>query len=318
MAQQDQHKIESLVQKSYSEFERKDLNRAQRLEIIRRLSKRQTGKFVRAALIDWILIIGLSIAASYINTWWAWVMLVILFGPIQHGLGILTHDAAHYLAAENKTLNDFLGNISFGWPLFFSLKRYREGHLRHHRFLGSSEDPELSMYKIISAPWGGWSVPATIKKIFVHALFRSRHEMAKVMMNILRVQGYDSIPCLAWWLCAGLLGYYGGISPLVAVCWMIAFPTSQWTVFVLRVYTEHIGTPDTHYVYFPLYARWIVPHQVWRHLMHHVHPSIPFYNLSQAEQLLLSKKLQRISFWDLLQTYKHYHSVPTGTFLRTL
>ena len=52
------------------------------------------------------------------------------------------HDATHYRFLKNRKWNDLISNITTMYPLFSSIEKYRENHLRHHQHLNTEDDPD--------------------------------------------------------------------------------------------------------------------------------------------------------------------------------
>ena len=67
---------------------------------------------------------------------------VVLIGTRQLGLGVISHDAAHFLLFNNATLNDWAAQWFCSRPLLgASVIPYRKYHLQHHRFTQQENDP---------------------------------------------------------------------------------------------------------------------------------------------------------------------------------
>ena len=91
----------------------------------------------------WLVISAAMVAGAV----WPWTIPlgVVVVGNRQLGLFILMHDAAHGLLHASRKVNDRIGY----WFCGSDLHAYRPYHLRHHRFVQQSEDPDL----ILSAPF---------------------------------------------------------------------------------------------------------------------------------------------------------------------
>ena len=93
----------------------------------------------------WAVIFG---AMTMFIVWpnpFTFILAFLLIGSRQHGLSILTHDAAHGILFNNKTLNEFVGTYLLGAPYGGDMKTYRKYHLKHHRFAQSDKDPDLPL-----------------------------------------------------------------------------------------------------------------------------------------------------------------------------
>ena len=67
---------------------------------------------------------------------------IFLVGCIQHRIGLMGHEASHYLLHPNRRTNDLLAQILCFFPVFGSLPNYRAKHLTHHLH---PNDPDRDM-----------------------------------------------------------------------------------------------------------------------------------------------------------------------------
>ena len=75
---------------------------------------------------------------------------VMLVGCRQLGLGIVNHEAAHYLLFDDKRLNDWVARWLVNRPMFGqSVDGYRKYHIKHHQNTQQVDDPDL----VLSAPF---------------------------------------------------------------------------------------------------------------------------------------------------------------------
>lgn len=90
---------------------------------------------------------------ALVATYWlrsgspAWAVMVLggaSFGFWIAYLQLFIHEAAHFNLAVNRSLSDRLGNVLIAWMVGTSVARYRKVHFDHHRYLGTTGDPEFS------------------------------------------------------------------------------------------------------------------------------------------------------------------------------
>ncbi len=80
---------------------------------------------------------------------WAWTLPVWipaagLVGILQHRIGLMGHEASHYLLHPNRRWNDLLADWLCFFPVFGTLANYRAKHLGHHLHPNHPElDPNL-------------------------------------------------------------------------------------------------------------------------------------------------------------------------------
>lgn len=61
-------------------------------------------------------------------------------------IALYIHEAAHYNVAPGRRHNDRVANLCIGILLATEVARYRQIHMRHHKFLGTPDDPERSYF----------------------------------------------------------------------------------------------------------------------------------------------------------------------------
>ena len=79
------------------------------------------------------------------------VLGIILLGTRQLGFGVLVHECGHGTLFESRRLNKTIGEWLAAAPTFNNMQAYRRGHIEHHRFAGTVEDPDLEAITIVVA-----------------------------------------------------------------------------------------------------------------------------------------------------------------------
>lgn len=70
---------------------------------------------------------------------------IFLTGCLIHRIGLLGHEASHYLLHPNRRWNDLLGELFCFFPLWSSMSAYRAKHAGHHRHPNDpDQDPNLA------------------------------------------------------------------------------------------------------------------------------------------------------------------------------
>lgn len=73
-----------------------------------------------------------------------WIPAAGLVGILQHRIGLMGHEASHYLLHPNRRWNDLLADLLCFFPVFGTLANYRAKHLDHHLYPNQPEkDPNL-------------------------------------------------------------------------------------------------------------------------------------------------------------------------------
>ena len=230
-----------------------------------------------------------------------------LVGCRQLGLGIINHEAAHYLLFDDRRLNDWVARWLVNRPMFGqSVDGYRKYHLGHHRNTQQIDDPDLGLsapfpvtrssfrrkvWRDLSGQTGWKQRSALVRSHWKPADAPTARKLARVLrrfgpnlfINALFLAGF------------ALLGHWY----LYFLLWVL--PSFTWEMLITRVrnIAEHAVVPDdddrlrntrtTH-------AGWltralIAPYWVNYHLEHHLLVSVPCYNLPRMHRMLLDKGL---------------------------
>ncbi|MCE9596911.1 MAG: fatty acid desaturase [Spirochaetia bacterium] len=221
--------------------------------------------------------------------------LILLLSPI---LGVLLfsiyilvlHEAAHsmFWIAGNSRLRDTL-NIRAGQVMSLLLFQdfqsdWRVGHIRHHQFpLEEGKDPQVAADGICGT--------ALLKQLLLLALIPG---VALALNRKKRANGRNKLPILLsvafWIMIAALLGYFGGILPVLTLFYGFNFlmainfnRIAQEHGSGLKYEREAILRSRTYR--FPL-INLIFPYFVNYHFEHHLIMTIPWYLLPKYSRAI--------------------------------
>jgi fatty acid desaturase len=248
----------------------------------------------------WSLILGSIGIALWSHSVVMWLAAIVIVGRSQHALAVLMHDAAHFRLADNRALNDFLGQWLCAFPIASNLYAYRKVHLRHHRYLLTDRDPDLSLSRPYPVVWSSFR-----RKLLRDAAGIS----ALVMRGYLEVENGRnrlSLGRFARWsdretnrrraIAAAIIAmlFAAGYGFAFLALWMVPLLIVYQVLLRIRGVLEHgaveegdglrnartIVSPDP-------FARFLLgPHHVSYHLEHHLYPGVPHYNLPALHRAL--------------------------------
>ena len=247
---------------------------------------------------------------------------ILIVGARQLGLGIINHDAAHFLLFKNKRLNDWVTQWFLLRPLLGStVDGYRKYHLDHHRYTQQPNDPDLAL----SAPF-----PITRSSFYRKALRDLTGQTGwKQQTGSIRAAFGKPDDSLVTRLSKGLrrfgpnllinLLFFAGFAIsghwyLYVLLWIV--PNLTWQPFISRIRNigEHAAVPDNDdrlrntrtTLANPIERLFIAPYFVNYHLEHHLLVSSPCYRLPGMHRALMAKGLGpkmelQPNYWAMLR-----------------
>jgi fatty acid desaturase len=274
-------------------------------ESLRPLQRLSTARALAAVAGTWTLIVVAIATALWSGHWAVWIAAALVVGRCQHALAVLMHDAAHYRMLDHRGWNDFVGHWVCAKPIASHLYIYRTVHLRHHRYLHTERDPDLSL----SAPFpcgrlsflrklarDAVGVSALVMRGYVTVDKDSgRMRFTPRQGNLFRYWMPRTIATRA--LAAAIVGglVYAGYGLAFLVLWVLPLLVVYQVILRMRGVLEHAAVPDkvdplrnarTVVSRNPLARFFLNPHHVAYHLEHHLYPGVPHYHLPRLHAAL--------------------------------
>ena len=291
------------------------------IETVRALSQRDRLRSSGQMLWEW----GMILAAAWLCAqYWhplGYVLTVMWIGARQHALAILMHDGAHYLLLRSKRWNDVITEVFLAWPIFITMRAYRQTHWAHHRAPNTEQDPDW-----IRKQNSEWQFPKSGRELAAILLkdASSLHTYQQ-LMEIITLSGQSGQKPPRWYQTA-----WGAFYALIAVgltlwhgwnafllYWIV--PSLTWLKVILRIrsiaehfcFIEFASNQDLTLARTTLPSWWervfVAPNHINYHLDHHLYPSVPFYRLPQLHEALLrttgyaQKAHLTTTYWGVLR-----------------
>jgi fatty acid desaturase len=269
---------------------------------IRDLTKLDNWHGLLALFEDYFIILTSILITCHV-TWFFYPLALLLIGSRQRALATLVHESAHGVLAKNKSLNSVLGTFCSGYLIFQQMIVYKKSHCSlHHRYLGNPElDPDFRLYreaglyeplsprdfllKHIIQPLLLLKVPRYLVYVVKHRLFSkegNRQESLIMFAYLLTLIGAS-----IW------LGFWDKLILFWLVPYITVFQVLGWFIELGEHYplvgNSTVDLYMTRNRFSPWYEAFFTSmHGENFHLVHHLQPSIPFWNLPKAHLILLT------------------------------
>ena len=286
-------------------------------EQLKSLTTVKPGRMIRDTLIDWSVILLCWVIVAFYPVWYVVVLAIPIIGCHLYGLMIIAHDGLHRRLFASKKANDRYCNMLLLGPICAVTHMNRLNHMDHHKLLATDNDPDRykyltrdkrSLLQFMLFITGIAYIFQTLRNVFLKPSSPSPSHTKK------HYNTENIIVIIAWQV---LL--IGGLS--YSIGWwaypvLFAFPfyIFAYLADTIRVFCEHSqpenDTPETDrkrlitYTSSWLERKFFAPHNMNYHTAHHLWPSIPYYNLPEANRYIQeSEFVQELEWRDSYLKY---------------
>jgi fatty acid desaturase len=247
--------------------------------------------------IDWIFIIMAWCIVALWPSVWTVLLAVPIVGSRFYGLHIIAHDGVHKRLFKNQIVNDLFCDLFVHAPILCITRLSRNNHLDHHSDICSETDPDRHKYVHArkDTPMGFVAFMSGLGNLVptLRNLTTSKKQDGKIALAYRPVE----IVLIVAWQLALFVGLTWGIGWWAyPVLWLLPIYVFTMLGGLLRVFCEHSmlvddGTADAtmrliSFTSNPLERAVFAPHNMHLHAAHHLWPSIPYYNLPDADRVL--------------------------------
>lgn len=278
--------------------------------------KKDTARSMAHLALDVAIVVGIAVGAYAVNSWALWPLYWFAQGTMFWALFVIGHDCGHQSFSNNKALNDFVGNITHA-SIMVPYHGWRISHRTHHANHGHVENDESwypmresiytkldNMAKIgrLTLPWAMFAYPFYLwrrspGKEGSHYdpscdLFTPQERNLVLTTNAFMLGMVAVLGACTWWL-----GPMAVLKLYVVPYWL----NVVWLDVV--TYLHHHGPSDENEK-MPWYRgeEWSylrgglstidrdygifnkIHHDIGTHVIHHLFPQIPHYNLTEATE----------------------------------
>lgn len=214
----------------------------------------------------------LSILGYWCWNWPHWCCFVMTVIAI-HLVGTVIHDASHNVAHRNRIMNSIMGHGS-ALLLGFSFPVFTRVHMQHH---ANVNDPDNDPDHFVSTGGPLWFIAA---RFFYHEIFFFRRQLWRKYELLEWFLGRLAVGLLVYTAyCQGFIGY-------IFDFWFVPLAVVGLALGLFFDYLPHRPFQERDRwknarVYPNRLLNWLIMGQNY-HLIHHLWPSIPWYNYQPA------------------------------------
>jgi fatty acid desaturase len=234
-----------------------------------------------------LIALAMALPVLWLNPLTIIVAMLVLGGRML-GLAVINHDCAHFVFFKSRWWNEFIGHWVAGGLLNTSLYGYREYHLKHHRFAGTTDDPDLGIASAYPA------TPASLKRKIIRDLTgQTGTKSMQKQLRALRLKKNAPFLCshLILFSVLALIGL-----PWLYLLWWASYLVTFQFITRLRFMGEHgvaldrLSSDARENTCTTLASWWerllVAPNGVNFHLEHHLNAAVPCYRLEGLHQVL--------------------------------
>jgi fatty acid desaturase len=283
------------------------------IHIIRELSKRDIKKVFFDIFFDYFLIIISLIFCYQFNNIFIYLFTIFFIGTRAYSLMVIAHDGLHRRFSANKNVNDLINDFFILGAFGSACRVNRNNHIEHHLHTCLKEDPDRYKYnhhnkesivKLFYFLSGFKTVGVAISNVFLNKKIIDKYK--KYEKNIKHIDQVDlylnlrEILTILFWqvFIFFSLSYYFGIKGYF-IFWLIpvyfAYRADLNRVFCEHSFIQKDEIADKHmrlvtYKSNFLEKIFFAPKNMNFHMIHHLYPQIPYYNLKKADKIAYSKR----------------------------
>jgi fatty acid desaturase len=248
----------------------------------------------------WILA-GFCVVAIH-PAWWTVLLAIPVIGNRYYAAFIIGHDGMHRRLLPNIKRNDFWNDVLVLAPIGAITRLNNRNHLAHHQHFGKSDDPDrhkhgcfnkgdrMSLLGFLSGLTSVWN---SANAVFVNRGSTNQNhpgeDRTRLSSDSYKFRDFALLACWFAALAGGLTWFIGWWA--YPVLWLLPVYLFMYLGDNLRSFAEHSHPEGDQmadhrlitYLSFPLERILVAPMNMNYHAVHHLWPSIPYYNLPVAD-----------------------------------
>ena len=267
---------------------------------IKELSELRPVRAIADICACWTIILTMFALVAVVHTWWMVLIAIPIIGNRYYALFIIGHDAMHRRLFPDIRKNDFWADLLIFAPIGAITRINNGNHLAHHLYLATQRDPDRFKHacfnkseptSLVTFLLGLSSVGRAFKAVFVtRGEKTAKPERAYTMRDLLMLAGWlvVSVGALTWFI-----GWWAYPVLWLGPVYCFTYLADNFRSFAEHSHPESDSVADHHrlitYLANPLERALFAPMNMNYHTVHHLWPSIPYYNLPAADEEIREK-----------------------------
>lgn len=287
-----------MVKDPYAPYRQQALPRP----LLKELSHVRPWRVVGDTALAWIAIVAAWTGVALSPAWWTVALAIPVIGTRYYALAILGHDGLHRRLFARVPDNDWFCDLFLIGPIGAITRLHNVNHLSHHQHLAQASDPDRHKYicndkgtfaHLLGYLMGIRGLSRSVRNVVTGAAAADagRLRPRPTMRDVVIIAGWQGAlvvgltSMIGWWAYPVLWVLPVGVFTVLA---------DHWRTFCEHSQPEADELADDHrlitYVSSPIERLVMAPHNMNLHAAHHLWPSIPYYNLPQADAALRASR----------------------------
>lgn len=267
-------------------------------EDLRELNRLSPATAVRDTVLLWIQIVATWCAVGIWPYFWLTLLAVPVIGTRYYALYIIGHDGLHRRLFRSARANDLWNDLMIVGAIGAITRLNRTNHIRHHARLALPGDPDRYKYIAENKPTKiAYAFALTGLPYLLRAVGNVflGHRPATAAPTGAPTYTVRDLGILGLWQVALIGGLSWGIGWWAyPVLWLLPVYAFTYSADIVRVFLEHSMPGDdvagdatmrlVTYASNRIERCFFSPMNMNLHAAHHLWPSIPYYNLPEADR----------------------------------
>ena len=269
---------------------------------IRDLQEKNNWYNLFAISLDWSLIFAAIWVSHFFSNIFIYLLAIIIIAGRMRGLDNLMHESSHNMLFKSRFLNKWVTCILVAFPVFTNYKPYCLSHYKHHKYLWTEKDPDTLELRLLGL--GNTTITKKefifkyiLGSFFIKHIFKNIRDCIFKLFTKEEQTHIEYFIKLSMWASIITLSIIFDFWLQLVLYWFVALVVIFPIIRFWSDLPDHSGLESSAPLYSSRnnYGSWIErmilsPHHDTYHIVHHLFPYIPHYNLRKAHLLLMENE----------------------------